>query len=79
MTGLPYFVSTRAFDAAQGTAASDNDDEIDWIEKHITAIEAAAEALTMSEHSNWGVRTTCKQVGAEVLAMMADLKKQVLP
>ena len=77
MTGLPHFVSTRAFDAAQGTAATDDDDEIDWIEKHIKAIEAAAEALKMSEHSNWGIRTTCEKVGAEVLAMMSDLKKQV--
>ena len=79
MTGLPHFVSTRAFDAAQGTAASDDDDEMDWIAKHITAIDVAAEALAMTEHSRWGVRATVERAAAEVLKLMTDVKKEVMP
>lgn len=78
MTGLPHYISTRAFDAAAGTAATDDDGELDWIERHLTALAASAEALGMVDHSRYGVNAVCEKAAAEIAAIIAHVREQVL-
>ena len=78
MTGLPVFVSTRAFDAAQGRDTDEDYSEEDWIFRALDKLHVAAEMLASVEHSSSHLTDTCHEA-AEAVAKLRALIKEALP
>ena len=75
MTGLPYFVSTRAYDAAQGTDCDES--ELAWIDKAVLKLFSAADDLRGSEAANVLLRDACQQAGREIEEMATRIKRMM--
>lgn len=78
---MPYpdnFSVTR-YNAAQGRDdLGDDDAEMDWIESALSLLHSAADRLNSVDHSRYGVNATCLKAAADIAAIIAHVREQVL-
>lgn len=74
MTGLPDFVSTRAYDAAQGRDTDDDFGEETWIIDALNVLHKGADKLASVEHSNGRLTDECHDVATAIWEAISRVK-----
>lgn len=77
MTGLPHFVSTRAFDAAQGRDDNEDFAEETWVISALSILHKGADKLASVEHSNGSLNYVCRDAAETICELIAKIKGEL--